>query len=144
RGARPPGAPADTPGHARVELRPDGAGRAGALPTPGSLRGRLHAGRGGGGLHGSEKREPRTENRSRCRGLLGSRRDRVAGGPEPAAPVGGRPAREYPGRAALEDAGDRPRVRDGAIGGERGGGGDPPAARRVPPGAGGGGGARAG
>ena len=88
-------------------LDADGAG---ALPPPGRLRRRLHPGGGRGGRPGRAERRrrrrwtgsPRWSTRACC----GARR-RASGG------------------AALRDAGDGPRVRAGAAGGERRGGGGP-------------------
>ena len=88
---------------------------AGAVPPPGRLRRRLHAGGGRGGL-----RRRDGDSSARRPG-----RDRLAGRQEPAA-AGRRPGRG----AALPDAGDGARVRAGAAGGRRRGGGGP--RRRTP------------
>ena len=106
------------------------AGRAGPLPPPRGLRRRLHAGGGRGGgesrSRGVEESSRRTDSSSTPRlpdsstplDLVASLVDKSLLRVE--ATVGG--------ADAVRDAGDDPRVRAGAAGGERGGG-----RRRDPP-----------
>ena len=56
RRARPAGAPADAPQHDRLELRPAGRRRAGAVRAAGRVRRRLHAGGGRGSAAGLRSR----------------------------------------------------------------------------------------
>ena len=113
RRARPAGAPADAAGHDRLELRPAGAGRAGPVPPAGGLP-RLHARGGRGGVRRASRAARARLGRAAAAGLDVLDGIESTGGEEPAPPGGGG------GRAALvPHAGDRPRVRRGAPGGER-------------------------
>ncbi len=114
--ARPAGPPAHNAGRHRLEPRAATRVRTGAVPAAGGLRRRVHPGGGRG-------------HRRRRRGRSG--RGRLAGREAPAAR-----GRVTERRAALQHAGDDPRVRVGAVGGERGGAGGSHPTRGLVPGTG--------